>query len=450
MPLAFRPDESHPMVDALLRTRVPRWQELNRAVDERDDMLDFAIKMFDYDRDRALISYFQNALEQFRLVRHIASWRGGHVAKMLDFASGYGRLTRLLVHEHLADELTVSDILEGGMEFQAEQFGVRTILSTALPEDFAAEDKYDLIFVASLFTHLPAVTFTRWLHRLSELLTPSGLLIFTVHDQSLAPEKVDGVLFHSSSESRVLDVSDYGSTWVTEEYVREQVGAGFACVRMPRALAEWQDVYVISPQEIPNAEPRRVPKGFVERFFVDDDGVRLEGWATAVEERADRVEVRLDDEVVATTSEFGARPDVAAGVGAGTATDSGWGLVIPHERIRSFRYQVATVSAFTRAFSGRVGSDPTVLGNGGQERILFLGTLDSLSGHAARAESDSFARMLAAQSQELATVRHDLGVVVHARGELEARIAAMQASRFWKAREKWFAVKRAAGLTDEL
>src|ERR1044071_885183 len=135
------------MVDALLRSRVPRWESLNLAIDERDDMLDYAVKLFEHDRDRAVTNYFQNALEQFALVRHIARWRGP-VKRMLDVASGCGRLTRLLVHEHLADEVTVSDILEGGMQFQGEQFGVRTILSTAQPEHFAADGKYDLIFVA--------------------------------------------------------------------------------------------------------------------------------------------------------------------------------------------------------------------------------------------------------------------------------------------------------------
>ena len=112
--LAFDKDESHPMVDALLRTRVPRWRELNRAIDERDDMLDFAMKLFHHDRDAAVTNYFQNALDQFALVRHVAAWREKHPRRMLDFASGYGRLTRLLVHEHLADEITVADILEGG------------------------------------------------------------------------------------------------------------------------------------------------------------------------------------------------------------------------------------------------------------------------------------------------------------------------------------------------
>ena len=425
------------MVDALLRTRVPRWEGLNRAIDERDDMLDFAIQLFDHDRDRALTSYFQNGLDQFRLVQHIAGWRG-RAGRMLDFASGYGRLTRFLVHDQHAAEVTVSDILEGGMEFQAQQFGVRTILSTTSPANFVAPERYDLIFVASLFTHLPAATFTPWLRRLAELLTPEGLLIFTVHDQSIAPHTFEGgISFESRSESRVLDVDDYGSTWVTEAYVRERVAeidASFACVRMPRALAEWQDVYVVSPSPIPDAPPRRVAKGFVDQFEVMEAGVRLQGWSTAVSERADRVEVRLDDEVVATTRDFAPRPDVAAWIGVETATDSGWEVVVPHAAIRSFRYQVATVSAFTRE---------------GEERILFLGTLDSLNGHVAREKARAVEQHLAAQTSELASVRHDLAVVDHRRGELAAQIDAMRQSRFWKAREQWFAVKRSVGLTDE-
>ncbi|MGZ5444909.1 MAG: class I SAM-dependent methyltransferase [Thermoanaerobaculia bacterium] len=434
MPLAFARNEHHPMVDAVLRTRVPRWEELNRAIDERDDMLDFAIQLFDYDRDRALTSYFQNALEQFQLVRHIAAWRG-HIGKMLDFASGYGRLTRLLVHEHLADEVTVSDILEGGMEFQAEQFGARTILSTTDPKAFAAPEKYDLVFVASLFTHLPEATFTAWLRRLAELLTPEGLLIFTVHDELLSPQTFEGgIHFESRSESRVLDGNDYGSTWVTEGYVREQVAAidpAYACIRMRRALGEWQDVYVVSPSALAGAEPRRIPKGFVDRLDVSAAGVRLQGWATGVTESADRVDVRLGDSVVATTRDFAPRPDVAAWLGVETALESGWEITIPHAAIRSLRYEVVTVSAYARE---------------GEERILFLGTLDSLDGHTAREKARALEHALALQAQELASVRHDLGVVAHQRAEREAEIAAMKQSRFWKAREKWFALKANLGV----
>lgn len=437
MSLAFAPDESHPMVDALLRTRVPRWRELNRAIDERDDMLDFAMKLFHHDRDAAVTNYFQSALDQIALVRHIASWRG-HPRRMLDFASGYGRLTRLLVHEHLADEVTVSDILEGGMAFQAEQFGVRTILSNTDPAQFAAPEKYDLIFVASLFTHLPPATFTTWLRRLADLLEPEGLLIFSVHDESLSPDKkVDGIAFESHSESRVLDVEEYGSTWVTESYVRDQVsqiGDQWACVRMPRALSDWQDVYVISPAPIANPRPRRVPKGFLEQPDMLPEGIRIWGWATTIDAPPDRIEIRIEDDLAATTREFTPRPDVGQWFGTETAAQSGWECIVPHSSVRSFRYQVATISAFSPD---------------GDERILFLGTLDSLLGTVARERAQALARQVAERKHEIADLTQQLAIADHARNTLDQQIAAMKQSRFWKAREQWFAVKRAMGLTDE-
>lgn len=435
--LAFGPDELHPMVDALLRTRVARWRELNRAIDERDDMLDFAIKLFDHDRDRAVANYFVNGYEQLELVRHIARWRDRQPKRMLDFASGYGRLTRFLVHERIADAVTVADILEGGMRFQAEQFGVKTILSTTLPQDLVIDERYDLIFVASLFTHLPAATFTPWLRRLAELLTDDGLLIFSVHDETLAPETFDGIHFVSTSESRVLDLADYGSTWVTEEYVRAQVasiGAEFACVRLHRALADWQDVYVISPAPIPHASPRRTPKGFVESFAIMPDALRVGGWASAVVEKADRVELRLDDEVLATTRHLGPRPDVAAYLGTPIGLESGWELVIPHAAIRSLRYQVVTISAFSRE---------------GHERILYLGTFEGLVGQASREQTRGLEQQLALRGSEIDALSERLAVATHERNMLAARISAMQQSRFWKARDRWFALKRKVGLTEE-
>lgn len=424
------------MVDTLLRGRVQRGETLNRAIDERDDMLDFGIKLFEHDRDRALLSYFQNGIEQFALVRHIAGWRGP-IRRMLDFASGYGRLTRFLVHERLAGEITVSDILEGGMEFQHEQFGVRTIVSKTNPAEFETPDRYDLIFVASLFTHLPPATFTLWLRRLTELLEPEGLLIFSVHDQSIAPVRVEGIHFTSDSESRVLGGDEYGSTWVTEDYVRQQVaaiGEGYACIRLPRALAEWQDIYVISPAPLPDAKPRRMPKGFVDRFATTDAGVQISGWATGVTEVADRVELRLDDEVVATTRQFWPRPDVAAWVGVPTATDSGWELTIPHETIRSLRYQVVTVSAFNQE---------------GSERILFLGTFESLRGDVARDKAKALEHQLALRGQEIEVLSEQLAASQHVTLLRDQQIAAMKQSRFWKARDRWFAFKRTVGLTEE-
>lgn len=425
------------MVDALLAPRLPRWQELNRAIDERDDMLDFATKLFEHDRDAALSNYFQNGLEQFELVRHIASWRAARPQALLDFASGYGRLTRFLVHQHLADEVTVSDILEGGMEFQAAQFGVQTVLSTTLPEQFPATRKYDFIFVASLFTHLPPATFTAWLRGLAELLASEGLLVFSVHDQSIAPVAVDGIAFESYSESRVLDANDYGSTWVTEGYVREQVAAidaSLSCVRLPRALSDWQDVYVVSPGALDDARPRSVPKGFLDQFDITGDGLRFAGWSTVQGEQVDRIELRVDNEVVANAREFYDRDDVAAWLGIAEARTSGWSIEVAHGTVASFRYQVVTVSAFSRE---------------GVERILFHGAVESLAGVIAREKAKQREEQLAQREVELGAVREQAALAAHQRDVLAQQIEAMRQSRFWKAREQWFRVKRAAGLTDE-
>ncbi|HEX8619274.1 MAG TPA: class I SAM-dependent methyltransferase, partial [Thermoanaerobaculia bacterium] len=435
MPLIFGAAESHPMVDALLRTRVPRWSELNRAIDQRDDMYHFLAELFAQDRDRALVSYFTSTLEQFELLRYIARWRFADGPRtFLDFASGYGRLTRLLVHERFAREVHASDILEGAMTFQAAQFGVKTILSTTQPSALPIAGRYDLIFVASLFTHLPPESFTRWLQRLAGLLEPEGLLVFSVHDESVAPGKVDGISFRAQSESRVLDTNEYGSTWVTESFVRAEVaaaGLNFDCVRLPRALSDWQDVYVISPARLTPGEPRRVPRGFVEGIEIDGTGAKITGWAVAGDETAARVEVRVEDEVVATAATFFDRPDVAAALGGATPVRAGWHCLVPHAAVRSFRFQVVTVSAFSRA---------------NDERILFLGTLESLVSHVEAARAKNLQQQVTRHetaSSELALLIAELYRVRAAR---DHELDLMRKSPFWKARSTWLTVKRALRL----
>ena len=430
MALAFGSDELHPMVDTLLRQRVPRWRELNRAIDERDDMLDFALGFFEHDRDMAVTSYFQNGLEQFALVRHIASWRGP-VGKFLDFASGYGRLTRFLIHEGFAADLTVSDILDGGMEFQAQQFGVRTVLSTMTPEDFNPGDRYDFIFVASLFTHLPPALFREWLARLVSLLEPEGLLVFSVHDEAIAGGGVEeGISFAAHSESRVLDRETYGSTWVTEAYVKDQIsriGGELQSVRLPRALGDWQDVYVVSPGSLKEARPWLVPKGFLDHFVNASEGLRLSGWARSPGGgEADRIEVRIDDEPVVVTRDFTVRPDVNEVLGLAADARSAWNCLIPHAAVHSFRYQVLTVSAFSPE---------------GFEKILFLGPVDSIEGALARQRDRAWDEQVQRRDAVILELRSRADDLERRKRELEVSIAAMRQSRFWRARDLWFGIK---------
>jgi hypothetical protein len=107
---------------------------------------------------------------------------------------------------------------------------------------------------------------------------------------------------------------------------------------------------------------------------------------------------------------------------------------VAHGAIRSFRYQVVTVSAFSRE---------------GVERILFHGAIESLAGVIAREKAKQREEALAQREVELGALRQDVAMAAHQRDTLAQQIEAMRQSRFWKAREQWFRVKRAAGLTDE-
>jgi hypothetical protein len=191
---------------------------------------------------------------------------------------------------------------------------------------------------------------------------------------------------------------------------------------------------VISPAPIAEGRPRRVAKGFVEERDMLPEGIQIRGWATTVDAPPERVEIRIEDEVVATTREFAPRPDVAAFLGAESAAQSAWSCTVPYGAVKSYRYQVATISAFS--------SD-------GNERILFLGTLDSLFGTVMQARAQALTQQVAQRQNEVVDLRERLAVAEHQRNELDQQIAAMKQSRFWKAREQWFAVKRKVGLTDE-
>src|SRR5262249_37122594 len=100
MPLAFHSDETSPLVVALLSDLGIAPETLDLAIDARDEMLGFLVDSFEGDRDRALFEYFRSGASIADSLGQVLRWRFGsleRVGKLLDFASGYGRVTRFLV-----------------------------------------------------------------------------------------------------------------------------------------------------------------------------------------------------------------------------------------------------------------------------------------------------------------------------------------------------------------
>jgi SAM-dependent methyltransferase len=174
--------------------------------------------------------------------------------KFLEFASGHGRFTRHLVKALGAERVTVSDVVPGAVDFSQRTFGVPGFRSTSTPEDLAWPQRYDVVFVLSLFSHLPRSTWARWLSRLYDGVAPGGVLVFTTHGaRATAFDKVtlddEGFFFAPSSESNAIDPNEYGTTFTSEAFVRariaETVGVEQLVHVAPEQFWNHQDAYVL-------------------------------------------------------------------------------------------------------------------------------------------------------------------------------------------------------------
>jgi SAM-dependent methyltransferase len=226
-----------------------------------DDML-HVLERHGETRARARLLYFLQGRESFRAVEHALAtagipWSG--VEAFLEFACGYGRFTRFLVTRLPPERITTSDLLPEAVRFVAERFGTAALLSELDPEQLHFPRRYDVIWVGSLFSHLPRRRFEDWLRVLYAQLTPRGVMLFTTHAWEVCPEpwrNDEGFAFAGQSETRELDVQEYGSTYVQQRVVEEIAArAGVAHLRsLGRDLWTTQDLHCASRVARPGLE----------------------------------------------------------------------------------------------------------------------------------------------------------------------------------------------------
>lgn len=175
-------------------------------------------------------------------------------ASVLEFASGHGRFTRHLVKALGAERVTVSDIVVDAVDFSQQTFGVKGFASASVPEQVRWPQQYELVFVLSLFSHLPRSTWTRWLQVLRDAVAPGGLLVFSTHGMKAADfdsVKLDdeGFFFAPSSESNAIDANEYGTAFTSEQFVLDRIAEtwGGDALRHRSLVHFWnhQDAYVL-------------------------------------------------------------------------------------------------------------------------------------------------------------------------------------------------------------
>lgn len=177
---------------------------------------------------------------------------------LLEFASGYGRLTRHFAKFPGAEKVHASDLMPGSVDFIKEKFGIDGFYSHSQPAQLHFPQQYDLVFVLSLFSHLPKSTWGDWLKKLYSAVAPGGCLVFTTHGESVADQNNvgldgDGFFFVASSESSHLEGEEYGTSITSKTFVEQRVseidGAEIVLFEVDHFWAG-QDVWILKK---PNA-----------------------------------------------------------------------------------------------------------------------------------------------------------------------------------------------------
>jgi len=112
----------------------------------------------------------RSALRAIRLAQLAA--RKPDFLTILDFPSGHGRVLRWLHAAYPRAQLTASDLLTDGVDFCRNTFAATGVYSNAEPTAAMFLERYDLIFVGSLLTHVDIDQWDRLIDLWHALLAP--------------------------------------------------------------------------------------------------------------------------------------------------------------------------------------------------------------------------------------------------------------------------------------
>ncbi len=288
---------------------------LETRVHPADEMYRFELAAPHRTPDVAAVRYFAAGHGIARTVAELARWRFGSpgaVGSLLDFAGGFGRTTRFLVRALPARRITVAEIDPRAVRFQKETFGVAGLACGPDPASLPALGPFDLVLAASFFSHLPPGRFEGWLARLASLVARGGLLAFSTHGERVLPEAARlpaaGIAFAPRSETERLPGEEYGTAWVSPEFVGRVAASADPGARLhffPDGLCGAQDLYVLErPPLSPGSDPRlaRDPLGAMDLATVERGRATARGWAQGdADERPPDVRVWAGGDLLAAS-----------------------------------------------------------------------------------------------------------------------------------------------------
>jgi SAM-dependent methyltransferase len=133
--------------------------------------------------------------------------------RILDFASGAGRVMRYLKAAFPAAELTACDFHEPLVEFCERVFGVSAVVSKADPEAIELDGPFDLIWCGSLLTHIERQRWPGFLKLFETVVSPGGVVVFSTYGRRIVTDLRQRRNLLNLTEEQVVEVlQEYDAT----------------------------------------------------------------------------------------------------------------------------------------------------------------------------------------------------------------------------------------------
>jgi SAM-dependent methyltransferase len=227
---------------------------VNTLISKNDMMFKYSL-MNNHSFDEAVKDYFSIGLTTFETLDTLVLSKMGcklsQVGSILDFGSGYGRVSRYLIESN--PNTFCCDFKNGASNFCQEHLGLSAI---NFDHFWSRAFAFDIIYAGSLFSHLPLSLFDKYILKLFDSLKPGGLLIFSTHNARNTKSKGFDFEFLPFSEDLIFkevpdhlhESNSYGSSYVTRDFVNSVMNK-FNIYNFdyhPSLLGGVQDIYCCS------------------------------------------------------------------------------------------------------------------------------------------------------------------------------------------------------------
>lgn len=192
------------------------------------------------------ISGKKNIEQAFAFYRYILkNYVSKKRPKIMDFGSGWGRIARFFLRDTPADKIFAVDPYSVALDWMHKtRLPCRIIKSNPLPPiPSIGNQKFDLIYAFSVFSHLSEEYFNCWMFYLLGLLAEKGTIVFTTRGLNfidhIEKNEISKPLFKNYYDIRMkyhagefqffghnrsdeLDGNWYGEAFIPFQYVKEK------------------------------------------------------------------------------------------------------------------------------------------------------------------------------------------------------------------------------------